>query len=142
MPPLMHRPNRITLAILSFGTLVPLTHAGEQSSCSSSPAACSCSSPTVPSLLPQTTPPVAKPKGEKDVKSGGDFDINSNDFKYDANTRIATFTGNVVVRRGDRQIKADEVQIDSSKNVKGQGSVDYTDPIVHIEGAGGDYSPN
>ena len=139
----MHRPNPITVVILSSGVLVPLAHAGEQSSCSPSPAACSCSSPTVPSLLPQTTPPQAKqkPKGEKDIRSGGDIGIDSNDVQYDANTRTTTATGNVVIRWGDREFKADEVQIDASKNVKGQGSVDYTDPIVHILGAGGDYSP-
>jgi LPS-assembly protein len=134
MPPLMQRPNPITLAILSLGALIPVAQAGDQNSCPS---------PTVPSLLPQTTPPPAKqkPKGEKDVSSGGDIDVNSTDFNYDANTKTAIFTGNVVTRWGDRQIKADQVQIDSNKNIKGQGGVDYTDPIVHIFGAAGDYSP-
>ena len=28
------------------------------------------------------------------------------------------------------------------ENVKGQGGVDYLDPIVHIVGAGGDYAPS
>jgi LPS-assembly protein len=60
---------------------------------------------------------------------------------YDVSTDTVTATGHVVIQQGDRQIKADQVQIDSKKNVKGQGGVDYTDPIVHILGAGGDYSP-
>jgi LPS-assembly protein len=47
----------------------------------------------------------------------------------------------VVIRQGDRQFKADQVQIENKKNVKGQGGVDYTDPLVHILGSGGDYSP-
>ena len=134
MPPLMQRPNPITLAILSLGALIPVAQAGDQNSC---PV------PTVPSLLPQTTPPPAKqkPKGEKDIKSGGDVDIDSAKFHYDVDGKTAIFTGNVIVRQGDRMMKADEVQVDSHKNIKGQGGVDYTDPIVHILGAGGDYSP-
>ena len=140
MPPLMQRPNPITLALLSLGAL-PVAQAGEPNSCSATLAACSCASPTVPSLLPQTAPP-PKLKGEKDIKSGGAIDINADHGGYDVTGKTAVFTGNVVITRGDRQIKADRVEIDSHKNIKGQGGVDYTDPVVHIKGAGGDYSPN
>jgi LPS-assembly protein len=128
----MLRPNPIWLAILSFVALTPLAKAADQS----------CSSPTVPSLLPQT--PQAskqKPKSEKDVATGGMIDVDAQNSVYDVNRKTAIFTGNVVIRQGDREIKADRVEIDSHKNVKGQGGVDYTDPIVHILGAGGDYSP-
>ena len=140
MPPLMQRPNPITLALLSLGAL-PVAQAGEPTRCTSAPAACSCASPTVPSLLPQTSPP-PKPKGEKDIKSGGAIDINAEHGGYDVTGKTAVFTGNVVIRQGDRQIKADRVEIDAHKNIKGQGGVDYTDPLVHIQGAGGDYAPN
>ena len=132
MPPLMLRPNPIWLAIISFGALTPLARAADQS----------CSSPTVPALLPQT-PPASTPKlkGEKDVATGGNIDIDADHTVADADGKKATFTGNVVIRQGDRQFKADRVDVDSHKNIKGQGGVDYTDPIVHILGAGGDYSP-
>ena len=147
MPPLMQRPNPITVALLSLGALIPVARAGDLNSLNSctaaSPATCSCSSPTVPSLLPRTASSPAKPKplGEKDVKSGGAIDITAeHDGGYDVTTKTAVFTGNVVITRGDRQIKADRVEIDSHKNIKGQGGVDYTDPVVHITGAGGDYS--
>src|SRR5277367_7062174 len=137
MPPLMQRPNPITLAILSFGALAlvavaPLTAVADQS----------CSSPTVPSLLPQTpSASKAKPLSEKDVASGGDLHVEADKCVASADHKNATCTGNVVTRWGDRQFKADQVDVDSHKNVKGQGGVDYTDPIVHILGAGGDYSP-
>jgi LPS-assembly protein len=141
MPPLMQRPNPITLALLSLGALIPVARAGDLNSCGPSPTTCSCPSPTVPSLLPQTAPP--KPKGEKDVKSGGAIDIYAeHDGGYDVTSKTAVFTGNVVITRGDRKIKADRVEIDSHKNIKGQGGVDYTDPVVHITGADGEYSPN
>jgi LPS-assembly protein len=128
----MLRPNPIWLAIISFGALAPLARAADQS----------CPSPTVPALLPQV-PPASPPKlkGEKDVATGGAIDIDADHTVADADGKKATFTGNVVIRQGDRQFKADRVDVDSHKNIKGQGGVDYTDPIVHILGAGGDYSP-
>jgi LPS-assembly protein len=128
----MLRPNPIWLAIISFGALAPLARAADQS----------CPSPTVPTLLPQV-PPASPPKlkGEKDVATGGAIDIDADHTVADADGKKATFTGNVVIRQGDRQFKADRVDVDSHKNIKGQGGVDYTDPIVHILGAGGDYSP-
>src|SRR6202000_3425960 len=128
MPPLMQRPNPITLAILSFGALTLVALAP-----SAAVADQSCFSPTVPSLLPQTPPASkAKPLGEKDVASGGNMDIEADRSVADVDGKKATFTGNVVVRLGDRTIKADQVDVDSLKNIKGQGGVDYTDPIVHI----------
>ena len=132
MPPLMLRLNPICFAILSFGALIPVTNAADPS----------CASPTVPSLLPQT-PPASKqrPKGEKDVTSGGIIDIQADKSDYDVTKDTAVFTGNVVIRQGEREIKADQVQVDSKKNVKGQGGVDYKDPVVHVLGDGGDYSP-
>jgi LPS-assembly protein len=132
MPPLMLRPNPIWLAILC-GALAPLARAADQS----------CSSPTVPSLLPQQPPAATqKPKGEKSVATGGLISVDADHSDYNVNTDTAIFTGHVVIRQGDRELKADQVQIDTKKNVKGQGGVDYTDPIVHILGAGGNYSPS
>ena len=120
MPPLMQRPNPITLAILSLGALIPVAQADDQTrqspqSCGRfTAAACSCPAPRIPSLLPQTTPPAAKqkPKGEKDISSGGDIDIDAAHSSVDVTTNTAIFTGNVVIRQGDREIKADQVQVE------------------------------
>jgi LPS-assembly protein len=133
----MQRSNPITIARLSFGALllgalVGVARAGDQS----------CSSPTVPALLPQNPPVTQKPKGEKDIASGGNIDIEADHVFGDPKGKSAVYTGNVVVKRGDRQIKADRIEMDSKKNVKAQGSVDYTDPILHVVGARGDYDPN
>jgi lipopolysaccharide export system protein LptA len=98
----MLRPTTITLAILSFGALTPLARAADQS----------CPSQTVPSLLPRQAPAASqKPKAEKEVTTGGLIDTDSDQIRYDPKTDTATLTGNVVVRQGDRQIKADEIQI-------------------------------
>jgi LPS-assembly protein len=46
------------------------------------------------------------------------------------------------VRQGDREIRANEVQYDAENNrVKTQGGMEYTDPVVHVSGQGGTYSP-
>jgi LPS-assembly protein len=127
----MLRPTTITLAILSFGALTPLARAADQS----------CPSQTVPSLLPQQAPAATqKPRAEKDVANGGVISADSDQTEYDPKTDTATFTGHVVIRQGDREIKAEEIQIQNKKTVKGHGGIDYTDPIVHIMGSGGDYS--
>ena len=132
MPPFMQRLTPITLAILSFGALPSLAHAADPS----------CPSQTVPSLLPQQAPAATqKPKGEKGVATGGAISIDADHSDYDKNKDTAIFTGNVVIRQGERQMKADEVEIQNKRNIKGQGGIDYTDPLVHILGAGGDYSP-
>jgi LPS-assembly protein len=127
----MLRSTTITLAILSFGAVTPLARAADQS----------CPSQTVPSLLPQQAPAASqKPKGEKSIGTGGEISVDADHSDYDKQNDTAVFTGHVVVKQGDREIKADEIQIQNKKNVKGQGGIDYTDPIVHIMGSGGSYS--
>lgn len=133
MPLFMLRPNPIWLAILSCGALTSLARAADQS----------CPSPTVPSLLPQQSPAVTQSsKGEKGVAKGGLIGVDADNSDYDVTSDTAIFSGHVVIRQGDRQLKAERVQIDNKKNVKGQGGVDYTDPIVHVLGSGGNYSPS
>src|SRR3569833_1966104 len=129
---LMLRPTPIWLAILSCGALAPVARAADPS----------CPSQT-PAVLPSPQPPAAtaKPK-EKGLAAGDLISIEADHTDYDVNSDSAIFTGHVVIRQGDRQIKADQVEIDTKKNVKGQGGIDYTDPLVHILGAGGDYSPS
>ena len=49
--------------------------------------------------------------------------------------------GNVVMRQGDRQIKAEDVQYQQKDNsLKVEGNVEYEDPIARITGGGGSYS--
>ena len=127
----MLRSTTITLAILAFGILTPWAHAADQS----------CPLQRVPSLPPQQAPAAPqKPKGEKSIGTGGEISVDADHSDYDKQNDTAIFTGHVVVRQGEREIKADKIQIQNKKNLKGQGGVDYTDPIVHITGSGGNYS--
>jgi len=53
----------------------------------------------------------------------------------------ATLKGNVVVQQGAREIRANEVQYDPrNTSLTTEGHIDYTDPLVHVTGAGGSYS--
>ncbi len=135
MPPLMLRSNPIWIAILSLGTLTSVARAEE------------------PSCTPQVTPPLLAPKtapatkappkhglGENTDTSGA-IDLSSDHADYDVKGN-ATLTGHVEVHQGDREIKADQVEYDlQNKSIKSQGGVDYTDPVVHVAGEGGNYSP-
>jgi LPS-assembly protein len=54
----------------------------------------------------------------------------------------ATLQGNVRVRQGDREIRAEDVEYDGENNAfKVKGQVDYTDSAIHVRGNDGNYSP-
>ncbi len=53
----------------------------------------------------------------------------------------ATLKGNVEAHQGERQIRADEVEYDSSSGaMRSNGHIDYQDPLVHLTGSAGSYS--
>jgi len=55
---------------------------------------------------------------------------------------VLTLKGHVTVRQGERSIKANQVEYDRNTNsLRTQGGIDYTDPLVHVTGSGGTYSP-
>src|SRR6185437_13818905 len=90
MPPLMLRPNPLSLIALSLGALTPIAHADP-----------SCPSQTVPSLLPQQPAASQKPQGEKGVTTGGAVSVEAERTDYDVPHDTAIFTGHVVIRQGD-----------------------------------------
>ncbi|HEU4626633.1 MAG TPA: LPS assembly protein LptD [Steroidobacteraceae bacterium] len=53
----------------------------------------------------------------------------------------AQLSGNVVVRQGDREIRANNVEYNQSENAfKVEGNVEFEDPLVRVRGGGGHYS--
>jgi LPS-assembly protein len=53
----------------------------------------------------------------------------------------AVLSGNVRVRQGDREIRADSVEYDAGRNAfRVRGKVEYRDPIVRATGGSGEYS--
>jgi LPS-assembly protein len=109
-------------ALLSFGGLTPLVRAGQPPAParSAAPAAAAPSSPGEPA---------------------GNVDIQAHRATV-TNDGVLTLSGHVVVRQGQREIKASQVEYDRRDNsLRTQGGIDYTDPLVHVTGSGGSYSP-
>jgi LPS-assembly protein len=80
---------------------------------------------------------------EKRPSDDEPFDIETGDFNGGVKEgSIWHLTHDVVVRQGDRTIKAQDVQYNTANNsLKVEGDVQYEDPVVRASGAGGDYSP-
>ena len=125
MPPLMPRWSPFWTALLSFGGLIPLLRADE---------------PPTPASAPPPITAAQKSAREKALATGGKVSIES-DSMVGVNDAL-TLKGHVVVRQGQRQIKANELRYDKKSNsLSTRGGIDYTDPEVHVTGAGGSYSP-
>jgi len=83
----------------------------------------------------------AHPATEKPLGAGAPVSITS-DSMVGANG-VLTLSGHVVVRQGNRTIKASHVDYNRNNNsLRTQGGIDYTDPLVHVTGSGGSYSPS
>ncbi|HEX8757633.1 MAG TPA: LPS-assembly protein LptD, partial [Steroidobacteraceae bacterium] len=136
---LMPRWSPFWTALLSFGGLTPLVRAGQ---------------PPPPSPATATTTPITAPAGqagsasrtrrpaaaEKPLAAGGKVSIKS-DSMVGVNGQL-TLKGHVVLRQGDRTIKANQLEYDRNNNsLSTEGGIDYTDPLVHVTGSGGSYSP-
>jgi len=79
------------------------------------------------------------PRAEAPSGAAG-IELSSDRASFGADGK-ATLEGNVFVRQGVREIRADEVQYDSrDTSLSTAGHIDYRDPIVHVSGAGGSYS--
>jgi LPS-assembly protein len=121
----MSRWNPFWTALLSFGGLIPLVHA---------------EAPPTPAGAPPSITAVQKSAREKALASGGKVSIESDSMVGVSD--ILTLKGHVVVRQGQRQIKANELDYDKKSNsLSTRGGIDYTDPVAHVTGAGGSYSP-
>lgn len=121
----MSRWNPFWTALLSFGGLTPLLRADE---------------PPTPASNPPPIAAAQKLPREKPLAAGGKVSIDSDSMVGE--NGILTLRGHVVVRQGQRQIKASQLQYDRKNNsMSTHGGIDYTDPLVHVTGAGGSYSP-
>ncbi|HVY82825.1 MAG TPA: LPS assembly protein LptD [Steroidobacteraceae bacterium] len=108
------------------------------------PAAVRGAEPPCPSSRPDTdatttterpTPPV--PRAQVD-QADIEFSSDKATVGTDGNAQLS---GNVVVRQGDREIRANNVEYNQSENAfKVEGNVEFEDPLVRVRGGGGHYS--
>ncbi|HEV7135798.1 MAG TPA: LPS-assembly protein LptD [Steroidobacteraceae bacterium] len=115
-------------ALLSFGGLSPLVRADQ-------PPRPQGDAAPMTAAAGQTSPAAEKP-----LAPGGKVSIKS-DSMVGVNGQL-TLKGHVVLRQGARTIKANQIEYDRNNNsLRTAGGIDYTDPLVHVTGSGGSYSP-
>ncbi len=130
----MLRPGPFCLVIVALGSIAAAARADD---------------PPCPSQLAlpaQTgaTPPAAKPPTPAPAphvaRGVGAIDVEATDVKVGVDGK-GTVKGNVVVRQGDVELRANEMQIDKPNQAfSSDGRIDYDDPDVHVTGTGGSYS--
>jgi LPS-assembly protein len=128
MPLFMLRPGTYVLAIIALGGIMPAARA-EDPPCPSQIA-----QPSTPAGAAPAGKPAAKPRGTGNIEIKADAADVSVEGK-------GALKGNVVVREGDVELRAGEMQIDKpNEYVKSNGRIEYDDPVVSVTGAGGSYS--
>lgn len=148
MPPLMLRWRLSHLTILSLGSLASGAWAADPPVCPSqmSPDATTASSsagtqPTSPDGNPATRTGKSGVKERKPGINDGAIDITSDHATLGSDGNAA-LQGNVTVHQGDREIHAQQAQYNTKTNgISTEGGMEYQDPVVHVTGEGGSYSP-
>ncbi len=126
-------PGCSLIAALSLGSIASVALADEPPPCPSSTSA-----PAQGGTGKSARPPApTSPKNLKDAP----ISLESDDATLAGDN--ATLKGKVDVKQGDREVHADQVEYNKKTgDIKSQGGVDYTDPLLHVTGEGGDYSPD
>jgi len=142
MPLLMLRSRPFLLAIVALGGIMPAARAGDQPCPSQIATPGARAAPAATSATePATEPAAAPPTAPRSAHGAGNIEISSDAADIGVDGRGA-LKGNVVVRQGDVELRAGEMQIDKpNQYVQSAGSIDYNDPLVHVTGTGGSYSP-
>ena len=125
--------RRFAWLFLSLGSLTGVAQAEDpKPPCPGSPA---------PAASDATAKPAPQPSGPVSLKNAP-ISVTGDQVTVGVDGN-ASARGNVDVRQGDREIHADQVQYDKNTGaIKSQGGIDYTDPLMHVTGDGGDYSPD
>lgn len=128
----MVRPGTFVLAVVALGGIASAARADEPPCPSPSPP------PTAPA--PATAAAAAQAGKATAAARGGNIEIKADSADVSVEGK-GSLKGNVVVRQGDVELRAGEMQIDKPNQfVKSAGSIEYSDPLVHVTGAGGSYS--
>jgi LPS-assembly protein len=138
----MLRLRSICILIASLGGIMPVARA-EDPPCPSQitpPAAPGTTATSGPGGTAPAPAAAAKPLPAP-LAAGGNISITSDQATLgdDGN---AMLKGNVEVRQGDREIRANELEYNTNTNsMHSDSHIEYQDPLVHITGVSGSYSP-
>src|SRR3989440_556580 len=129
MPLLMPRSSPFWIVIVvSLGGMLPAARAADP--------------PCPTQVVPAGAPPAAAGAAPepKPLRGEGNISLDSDQATLGADNSM-TLEGNVVVRQGRREIRANEVHYNpQDRSLSAPGHLDYSDPLVHVSGAGGSYS--
>jgi LPS-assembly protein len=138
----MLRLSSICILIASLGGIMPVARA-EDPPCPSQitpPAPAGTTAPSAPAGTPPAAAAAAKLRPPP-LAAGGNISITSDQATLGADGN-ATLNGNVEVRQGEREIRANELEYNTNNNsMHSDSHIDYQDPLVHVTGTGGSYSP-
>jgi LPS-assembly protein len=131
MPPFMPSPSAFrTVIVVSLGGMWHIA-LGQDPPCPTQPVP--------PAVRAASVPPPIAP-ALRGSPALGDIDVLADKATMGVDG-TANLQGNVVVRQGEREIRANEVQYDPKEtSLSSHGAIDYSDPLVHVSGAGGSYS--
>lgn len=101
-----------------------------------------CAPPGAPAPPAGAAPSAAAaPASPDSTPRNGGFDISSDRATVGTDGN-AVLSGNVEVRQGTREIRAGQVEYDArTRSLKSGSAIEYSDPVVHLSGQGGSYSP-
>src|SRR5258708_10687894 len=126
MPLFMPRSSALWTVIVSLSGALPAARADEL--------------PCPTQVAPAGPAPAARAPLPAPAPRAGNIEVSSDQALLGV-AGNATLEGNVVVREGEREIRADQIEYDSrDTSLRTTGSIDYRDPLVHVAGAGGSYS--
>src|SRR6266513_1592766 len=106
------------------------------------PATRAAAPPCPTQVVPAGAPPAAAGAAQeaKPLRGEGNISLDSDQATLGADNSM-TLEGNVVVRQGEREIRANEVHYNpQDSSLSAPGHIDYSDPLVSVTGAGGSYS--
>ncbi len=128
----MLRPGTFVLAVIALGSIMPAARADDP------PCPSQIALPATPAG--GTTPAAPAGKPTAGPRGTGNIEIKADAADVSVEGKGA-LKGNVVVREGDVELRAGEMQIDKpNQYVKTDGHIEYSDPLVHVTGTGGSYS--
>ncbi len=129
----MLRSSQFCLAIVALGSIMPGAWAADPPCPSQIPPA-----PAATNATTAGTPATGTPATPR--RADGSIDITTDDADMGLDGKGA-LKGHVVVRQGDVELRANRMQLDKpNQSVSSDGAIEYSDPLVHITGAGGSYS--
>jgi len=127
----MVRPGTFVLAVAALGSIMPAAR-GDEPPCPTQTGQPAAAAGITAAAAAQAGKAAAAPRGNIEIKA------DTADVSVEGK---GSLKGDVVVRQGDVELRAGEMQIDKpSQFVQSAGRIEYRDPLVHVTGAGGSYS--